>query len=197
MAEKPVGSLLRLIVIGGSAGSLNVVLQLLSHWQQAPLTAIVLVLHRRATSESQLTEVLRTKSNWPLEEAKDKAPILPGNIYIAPADYHLLIETNHTFSLDYSEKINYSRPSIDATFETAAIAYHRHLVCILLSGANADGTDGLKIARKHGAHIIIQLPATATAPFMPEHAIKSLTPDAILDPQELIPYLNSYLDTSF
>src|SRR5688500_3447281 len=111
-----------LLVIGGSAGGLEAILQILPALKREPSLAVVLVLHRRG-GESMLTELLQDKTAWNVKEAEEKEPIEPGTLYIAPADYHLLIEKDRTFSLDYSEKIHYSRPAIDVTFETAAEVY--------------------------------------------------------------------------
>lgn len=189
MAQESLNRVPALIAIGGSAGSLHVLMQLLPVWQLPYPVALVIVLHRKNDYDSSLTELLAMKSSWPVKEAEDKEPILPCTIYIAPSDYHLFIEANQTFSLDYSEKINYSRPSIDATFETAAIAYGPRLVCILLSGANTDGTEGLKKVKEHGGRIIIQDPGTANVPFMPHHAIENTIPDAVLAPGNILPFL--------
>lgn len=119
----------------------------------------------------------------------DKDEILPGVIYLAPPDYHVLIEKDKTITLDDSEKINYSRPSIDVTFECAAEVYGEKLICVLLSGANADGVDGLVKARKLGAYIVVQDPESAEVPFMPQSAVNTVEIDLILNdknPQQLI-----------
>lgn len=193
MAPKPIMTAEWLIVIGGSAGSLDVLLQLLPSWHPDKHAAILIVLHRKAEAMSQLTELLNAKTGWTVQEARDKQPIMPGNIYIAPPDYHLLVESDHSCSLDYSEKINFSRPCIDATFETAGHAYGNRLICLLLSGANTDGTLGLQVARRFGAHIIIQDPATAITPYMPQHAINEMVPDAVLAPLDMIAYIGRCL----
>ena len=193
MAQDVLNTATFLIAIGGSAGSLNVLLQLLPVLQLNDRTAVVIVLHRKNDNDSMLSELLATRAIHPVTDAGDKEPILPCHIYLAPSDYHLLIEKEHIFSLDDSEKINYSRPSIDATFETAAYAYHEDLICILLSGANVDGTGGLAIVRREGGHIIVQNPGTAVVPFMPQNAIDSSIPDAVLDPADIAGYLMDYL----
>lgn len=194
MAEKSVITAPALVVIGGSAGSLDIFLQLLPQWNPDPRIAVVIVLHRRPDGESILSSLLQSKTNWPLQEVKDKDDILPGNIYLAPPDYHLLVEANDTFSLDYSEKINYSRPCIDATFETAALAYRNRLICVLLSGANTDGTLGLLKAQDQQALILIQDPATAIAAFMPQNAANLVTDGVLIRPEEIISKINNYLD---
>src|SRR4051812_8199523 len=112
----------RLVIIGGSAGALECILSFLPSVEVSIHKSIVIVLHRKKESLSNLENVLQTKTDWPVLEAVDKERILHGFIYLAPADYHLLVERNCTFSLDAAEKINFSRPSLDATFESAAMS---------------------------------------------------------------------------
>ncbi len=196
MAENLLNPASSLIVIGGSAGSLDVLLQILPDWDLPAYAAAVIVLHRKADGESQLTELLNAKSTWPVSEAQDKQVIAAGNIYIAPADYHLLVEESGSFSLDYSEKLNYSRPSIDVTFETGAIAFGNRLTCLLLSGANTDGTLGLLFAEKCKALIGVQEPASAATAFMPQHAINHLRTATIVPPEEMIRFLYQSVEYS-
>jgi len=113
----------RALIIGGSAGSLDVLLKVLPELKRNLDFAIIIVIHRKQGTDSLLTDLLSHRTNLRVKEADEKEKILDGNVYIAPSDYHLLIEKDFTFSLDYSEKINYSRPSIDVTFQSAADAY--------------------------------------------------------------------------
>jgi two-component system, chemotaxis family, protein-glutamate methylesterase/glutaminase len=183
--EKPViQTIPRLIVIGGSAGSLSMVLRILPYLDVSLHIPIVTVFHRKS-DDTTLTEVLSSRTRFDVKEIEDKAGILPNVFYVAPADYHVLIEKDYTFTLDDSEKVNYSRPSIDVTFESAADAYGANLTCILLSGANADGVNGLKIAKQKGSSIIIQDPASAEVPYMPQQAMAHVTPDYILRPDNV------------
>lgn len=183
--EKPViQTIPRLIVIGGSAGSLSMVLRILPYLDVSLHIPIVTVFHRKS-DDTTLTEVLSSRTRFDVKEIEDKAGILPNVFYVAPADYHVLIEKDYTFTLDDSEKVNYSRPSIDVTFESAADAYGANLTCILLSGANADGVNGLKIAKQKGSSIIIQDPASAEVPYMPQQAMANVTPDYILRPDNV------------
>jgi len=183
--EKPViQTIPRLIVIGGSAGSLSMVLRILPYLDVSLHIPIVTVFHRKS-DDTTLTEVLSSRTRFDVKEIEDKAGILPNVFYVAPADYHVLIEKDYTFTLDDSEKVNYGRPSIDVTFESAADAYGANLTCILLSGANADGVNGLKIAKQKGSSIIIQDPASAEVPYMPQQAMAHVTPDYILRPDNV------------
>ena len=181
MAENRVVSSSAMVVIGGSTGSIDVLLNLLPALRPPLSFALVIVLHRKNTPDTSLADLFALKTNLPLHEVEDKDAILPGHIYLAPADYHLLIEHDGTFSLDDSEKINYSRPSIDVTFESAADVYGPALTGILLSGANADGTVGLKAIQRAGGLTIVQRPDTAQVAYMPQQAILNTKPDYVLD----------------
>jgi len=168
------------LVIGGSAGALVVVLQIIQSLIPGMALSVLIVLHRKQAEENVLLEVLRSKTKFQVFEAEDKDEMRPGVIYIAPADYHVLIEKDHTITLDDSEKVNYSRPSIDVSFESAAEVYGPSLTCVLLSGANADGVDGLINAKARGAKIVIQDPKSAEFVYMPQQALKAIKPDLLL-----------------
>ncbi|WP_421945643.1 chemotaxis protein CheB [Pedobacter sp.] len=179
------------LVIGGSAGSLDVLLEIFPLLDANLDFPIILVTHRKSGSDSLLSDLLQSRTALKVHEIDEKQEILPGNVYIAPADYHLLIEQNHTFSLDYSEKINYSRPSIDVTFQSAAEVFKQELVCILLSGSNADGVAGLKIVNNFGGLVVIQNPKTAIMPYMPQQAYNEVKPIIVLDSFEMSSFINS------
>ncbi|KAA9352712.1 chemotaxis protein CheB [Larkinella humicola] len=191
MAENRLTTSFKAVVIGGSAGSIEVLLKLLPALASPLPVALMIVLHRKNSTDSSLADLLSSKTMIPLHEVEDKDPVLPGAIYLAPADYHLLIEKDEVFSLDDSEKVNYSRPSLDVTFESAADVYGSSLVGILLSGANADGTAGLNLIKARGGVLIAQKPATAQAAFMPQHAILHAPIDRVLDVDEMAVFINS------
>lgn len=180
-----------MVVVGGSAGSLSVLFEVLPALNPDLNATIILVLHRKYSGDSSLSDLLSTKTILPTKEIDDKDPILPGHIYLAPADYHLLIEKNNFFSLDVSEKINFSRPSLDVTFESAADTYGSSLVGILLSGSNNDGTAGLKAVKGAGGLIIAQKPETAQMAYMPQNAINNLEIDLILDSKGISDFINN------
>ncbi|MXV51807.1 chemotaxis protein CheB [Pedobacter sp. HMF7647] len=180
-----------LLLIGGSAGSLEVILQFLPFIQLGPDLAIVMVLHRKAGDDSPLVELLTFRTHTPVKEAEEKEPVNGGVIYVAPADYHLLVERNLTFSLDFSEKVNYSRPSIDLTFQTAAEAPFTKLTCLLLSGANEDGSAGVEAVKLAGGTFAVQDPSTAEVFFMPQKAINRVKPDFLLKPKDMSDFINS------
>jgi len=178
------------VVIGGSTGSLDVLLPVLAAIQPPLTVALIVVVHRKNTSSSGLVDLLSLKTSVPVYEVDDKDELKPGNIYLAPADYHLLVERDGTFSLDDSEKVHYSRPAIDVTFESAADVYGSATVGILLSGANADGTRGLNAIKQAGGLTAAQLPETALAAFMPQQAIDNVAVDRVLDVPGLVQFLN-------
>ncbi|NEU08668.1 chemotaxis protein CheB [Flavihumibacter sp. R14] len=180
-----------LMVIGGSAGSLDVLMSVLPLIRKDLQVPIIIVVHRKNNADSSLIQLLSAKSRLKVKEADDKDDILPGWIYICPADYHLLIETDHTLSLDVSEKVNYSRPSIDITLQTAAEAYGTALTCLLLSGASTDGAEGLEFAGKKGAVIAVQDPSSAEVSYMPQKAIERNPTAHILKPGEIAAFINS------
>lgn len=179
------------LVIGGSAGSLDVLLKVLPNINPKINFPIIIVVHRKQGTDSLLSDLLSHRTQLKVKEADEKEKILNGCIYIAPSDYHLLIEKDYTFSLDYSEKINYSRPSIDATFQTAADTYGDQLVCLLLSGSNADGVNGLIYAQKNGGITLVQHPDSAQVTYMPEQAISRTNVSAVLQIEEMADYINS------
>jgi two-component system chemotaxis response regulator CheB len=180
----------KVVAIGGSAGSLSVLLEVLPQLSPNFYAAIIIVLHRKSTVDSPLVDLLSSKTSFPVSEASEKELIEPGRIYIAPADYHLLVEHDLTFSLDDSEKVNFSRPSIDVSFESAAEVFKGDLLAILLSGANADGVVGLQAVKSFGGITIAQRPDTAEVSYMPEQAIQQMAVDFILSPPEIADFLN-------
>ena len=192
MAEGNV-SKYRMVVIGGSAGSLDSILKIVAAVQEAVDVAFVVVVHRGKSGDSILADLLSSQTALVVKEVEDKELILPGTIYIAPPDYHLLLENEYTFSLDASEKVNYSRPSIDVTFESAALVYGPALVGVLLSGANADGAVGLKTIADAGGFTIAQQPATAEVGYMPQQAINITKVSVILEGEDIGTFLRTLL----
>ena len=187
----PMKSNCELLVIGGSAGSLEVLLQALPHLNPDLPMAIILVLHRKHDESSLLTDLLATRTQLKVKEAEDKDTIDAGTIYIAPSNYHLLVEKNRTLSLDYSEKINYSRPCIDATFQTAADAFGKNLVCVLLSGSNADGVEGLLAVKEAQGITAVQDPETCEVAYMPKQALLRVAIDHVIDGKRLAAFIKS------
>lgn len=182
---------IRLLVIGGSAGSLDAILQILPGLDAALSLSIIIVLHRRNDQDSVLSDLLSAKTQLEVREVEEKDLLEPGVIYIAPSDYHLLVEQDHTLTLDYSEKLHYSRPSIDITFAAAADIYGSALACILLSGANADGAAAIHEAGSKGALTIVQDPADADVPYMPQHALALGEVGYVLKASQMAAFINT------
>jgi two-component system chemotaxis response regulator CheB len=173
------------IVIGGSAGSIQVVIQILQSLPASFNTPIIIVIHRGSV-DSELDVLLQSYSHLIVKDADDKEQIMKGVVYLAPADYHLLLEHNGTLSLDDSEKIHWSRPAIDATFETAADCCKSSLMAILLSGANTDGTQGLKEVSAMGGVAVVQSPDEAEVNYMPISAIREMPNIKVAGNKEII-----------
>ncbi|WPO77725.1 chemotaxis protein CheB [Flavobacterium sp. KACC 22761] len=191
MEENKIISDCKVVIIGGSAGSLNALMLILPELIKLNDFSLVIVLHRKSTDDQTLEDLITLKSNIKVKPVEDKVPLLPGYIYIAPSNYHLLFEKEGILALDTSEKINYSRPSIDVSFESAAEIYGSSLVGILLSGSNTDGTEGLKAIKAMGGTIAVQNPLSAEMPFMPNNAILYTNPDFILSTQEILHFIAS------
>ena len=179
------------LVIGGSAGSLDVLIKILPFISLEITFPIIIVIHRKQGTDSLLSELLATKTALMVKEVEEKELVLPRTIYVAPSDYHLLIEKDLTFSLDYSEKVNYSRPSIDVTFQSAAEVYSSQLVCLLLSGSNADGVNGLIAVNNYGGEAVVQDPTSAQVDYMPAQAILRARISQVLKIEEMAHYINS------
>ncbi len=182
-----------LVVIGGSSGSLQVIIYILGRLPNDYPIPVLLIIHRAYSIDSMLLDLLVLKSNIKVCEVEEKEKIVPSCVYLAPADYHVLIEKDETFTLDYSEKLNFSRPSIDVSFISAAEAYGKNLTGILLSGANEDGAEGLKEIKEQGGHTIIQHPDEAVVNYMPLQASYKSEIDEVLDSEGIARYLISLI----
>jgi two-component system, chemotaxis family, protein-glutamate methylesterase/glutaminase len=175
----------KLVLIAGSAGSLQVLLSVLVAMGREYPIPVLVVLHRNNLFESSLEELMSIRTNLVIKEVEEKEPILPGVVYLCPADYHVLVEKDFTFSLDYSERVNYSRPSIDVTMRSAADVYGEGLIALLLSGGNADGSDGMAYVQSKGGITVAQDPETAEVPYMPQQAILRMAVDLVVSTEGL------------
>ncbi len=183
---------IKLILVGASAGGIIAAKNLLLGLKPGFRSALVMVMHRMKNTDSKLDKLLQHYSPLPVSEAEDKMRIMPGGVYIAPANYHLLFENQNHFALSYDEPVNYSRPSIDVSMESAAEVFGRSLLCILLTGANSDGALGIKKAHAYGAQTLIQDPTEADIARMPEAGIKASPNTPILPLPLIIQYINAY-----
>jgi two-component system, chemotaxis family, protein-glutamate methylesterase/glutaminase len=182
------------VVIGGSWGGTEALIQILKDLPASFALPIIVVLHRQKNTISFLIEILSKRIHIPVKEVEEKEAILSGFVYIAPPNYHILIEQDRTFSLDVSQEISYSRPSIDVLFESAALVYKHKLVGILLTGANADGSEGMSTIAKEKGLTVVQDPDDAESNIMPKAALSKVKVDHVLTkPQisELLLSLNA------
>lgn len=179
------------IVIGGSAGSIEVLGVLLAALPASLRAAVLVVLHLPREQPSLLCKIFQRRCALPLREAQDKEPIESGTLYFAPPDYHMLVDIGPALALSVDPPVHYSRPSIDVLFESAADAYRHQLIGIVLSGANQDGARGLAAVHAHGGLCLVQEPASAAMRTMPEAAQQRTAASQALDPQGLAALLTS------
>jgi two-component system chemotaxis response regulator CheB len=178
-----------LIVIGASWGGLHAVGKILSALPQDTDAAIVVAQHRRSdTPDGGLASLLALRSDLPVADAHDKEPILPHHVYLAPPDYHLLIQ-HGWFSLSTDEHVHFARPSIDVLFESAADAYGERVIGVILTGSNEDGAAGLARIKSLGGVAIVQDPSTAERHEMPAFALAATAADAVLPLEEIGPFI--------
>lgn len=179
------------IVIGGSAGgveALSVILPALPADLRCP---VFVVMHLLREQPSLLVQIFSRLCAVSVFEAHDKEPALPASVYFAPPDYHMLVERGPQIALSVDVPVNYSRPSIDVLFESAADVFGEQALGILLSGANTDGTDGLAAVQGAGGATIVQLPDTAQSPIMVTSALKRTPVDFVLAPKEIAALLRT------
>jgi two-component system chemotaxis response regulator CheB len=169
-----------LVCIGASWGGLKAISQVLADLPAELDLPIVIVQHRHPDSgEGTLAELLQSQTSRPVVDVEDKMAIEPHQVYIAPPNYHLLVERG-SFALSVDERIRFARPSIDVLFETAAHAYGAGMIGIVLTGANDDGAHGLARIKRAGGVAVIQDPLGAARRTMPDAAIAATAADAIL-----------------
>jgi two-component system chemotaxis response regulator CheB len=186
----------KVVAVGGSAGSLDSILRIISTADVNSGIVYIIIIHRKNDADSVLTGLFSSRTKLKVKEVEDKDSILPGHVYIAPPDYHLLVEDENTFSLDASEKIYFSRPSINVTFESVAEVFGAAVIGILLSGANADGANGLSRIQQAGGFTIVQDPESAEVGYMSRQAIDKLKPDAIKAADEIADLLKQITSPS-
>ena len=179
---------IELIAIGTSLGGMRALSVVLGALPEDFGPAIVVVQHRHKMSNEGLPSYLRTQTSLPVVDVDDKLFIRPGRVYLAPADYHLLVEKG-AFDLSVDAAVSYSRPSIDVLFESAADAYRAGLVGVILTGSNADGARGAVRIKQQGGFVIAQDPKSAEAPEMPQAAIDAVRVDRILPLERIGPFL--------
>lgn len=173
------------VVIGCSAGGLNALLLLLKGLPGNLNSTIIIVSHTSAEGPNLLPQILSRSCSLPVSEAIEREPALPGHVYIAPSNYHLLIENDRHFAISVDQRVCYVRPSIDVLFCAAADVYQQHLMGIILTGANSDGAQGVIAINKAGGMILVQDPVTAESDTMPLAAIATGVVDKVLKLEDI------------
>ena len=178
------------LMIGGSAGSFQVIVHILSNLPENYHLPIFLSLHRLKHVRTGFVEALSIKSKIKIVEPHDRQAAKPGVAYLAPANYHMLIDVDRRIVLSTGPQVNHSRPSIDLSFKTAAEAYRDKLIAVILSGANKDGAYGLKKVADYGGFTVVQDPKDSQIGTMPNSALNLVKPDKILNVNEISKFLN-------
>jgi two-component system chemotaxis response regulator CheB len=160
-----------IVVAGGSMGCLPVIKGILEELPPSFAAPLVFAIHRLSSREDLLTPLLQRCSALPVREVIDKDLLLKGHVYIAPPDYHVLIE-RHSLTLSIDDPVHYARPSIDVLFESAALAFGRDAIAVVLSGAGRDGAAGAARIEARGGTVVIEDPATAFRADLPRAALE-------------------------
>ena len=177
------------IVVGLSAGGMQALKIFVPALPASFPLPVAIAQHVGEDGDGFLSEYLNQIASLPVKEAEDKEPLCAGHIYLAPAGYHLLIEEDRTFSLSVDPRVNFCCPSIDVLFESAADGFGKALIGVVLTGANGDGSHGLKTIKARGGLAIVQNPATAEARHMPQAALEATAIDHIVELENLAPLL--------
>ena len=188
---KKVNKNIEAVVIGASAGGLSALQNICRYLDKTFSKPIVIVQHIHAHSDDFMAWHLNSISPLQVKEAEDKEKLEKGIIYVAPANYHIMIDDNKTISLTTDERVNYSRPSIDVLFESASDVFQDQLVGIILTGANGDGTAGMNSIKQSGGITVVQDPQTAEVRTMPESVLKQVPIDQVLPLEKIAQFLNS------
>jgi two-component system, chemotaxis family, protein-glutamate methylesterase/glutaminase len=182
----------QLVAIGCSRGGMHALQTILSHLPKEFCVPIVVAQHRHKNSDDGLPAYFRRSTQFNVVDADDKQWIEPSHVYLAPADYHLLIERTDgrgELHLSVEDAVRHSRPSIDVLFESAADAYGEQLIGVVLTGSNDDGTRGAKRIKERGGIVVVQDPLTAEAPEMPGAVAAAVKVDRVLPLEGIASYL--------
>jgi two-component system chemotaxis response regulator CheB len=179
------------VVIGASAGGVEALSVLLPALPRGYGGAVLVALHLPRARPSLLVNIFGPKCALAVREAEDKEPVAPGTIYFAPSDYHLLVEDGPALALSVDAPVNFSRPSIDVLFESAADVYGSRLLGIILTGASDDGAAGLEAVHRAGGVTCVQDPSSAHMSLMVEAALRRVAADHVLGLGELAALLRT------
>lgn len=174
------------VVIGASSGGVEALTRLLPALPADVAASVFVVLHLPRGRGSLLAEIFGRVCALPVREVLDKDPVLPGTVYVAPPNYHLLLDSGPQLALSMDEPVEYSRPSITVLFESAAALYGPRLLGVILTGAGADGADGLAAVQRAGGRCVVQLPSDASAPQMPASALQRISADFVLTLEDIM-----------
>jgi len=181
----------RAIVIGASAGGFGALKTIFGLLREDLPVPILIVQHMSPGTSDFMARHLNSVSKMNVKEADEKESLMAGTAYIAPPNYHLLVESDRTISLSVDERVNYSRPSIDVLFESASEVFGDALIGIVLTGANSDGSAGLKKIKEAGGLTVVQDPCCAEVPAMPQAALSAVgKPDHVLVLEKIANLLN-------
>jgi two-component system chemotaxis response regulator CheB len=184
-----------IVVVGTSIGGLRALQVLLSGLPEGFPLPVVIVQHRGKDSEIGLCNFLESSSRIPVSEPEDKEAILPGRAYLAPRDYHLLVESG-SFVMSTDSPVAFARPSIDVLFESAADEYKERTIGVVLTGANQDGARGLTAIKRRNGLTLVEDPQSAACREMPDAAIAATQVDRILPLQDIGPYLGQLTESA-
>lgn len=179
------------IVIGASAGAVEALLTILPDLPRGFSIPIFIVVHVPPDRRNVLAPLLEARCQIPVKEAEDKETIAGGMVYVAPSDYHMLVEEDFSIALSSDELVNFSRPAIDVLFESAADAYGAGLTGVILSGANQDGAAGLAAVSRSGGFAIVEDPAGAYAPQMPGFALAACPAAKVIPLKQIASHLRA------
>lgn len=181
----------RAVAIGASAGAVQALLTILPALPPSYDLPVMVVVHVPPDRPNMLSPLLKARCRVSVQEAEDKEPVVAGVVYFAPSDYHLLVEADETLALSTDEPVNFSRPSIDVLFESAADAYGAGLVGVILTGANHDGAAGLKAVMDAGGVVIVEDPTGAYASAMPLAALETCPSAITMNLDAIASYLSN------
>lgn len=168
------------VALGGSAGGFKALAGILSRLPAGYPAALLVALHMHPEQTDGHLQWMARHSRLPVKEADDKEAALPGMVYLAPPNYHLLVEPDRSLALSVDRKVQFARPSIDVLFTSAADAYGPELAGVVLTGANSDGAQGLRHIKERGGLAVVQDPDDAEHPDMPRAALAAASPDYVL-----------------
>lgn len=181
---------IEMVVIGTSSGGVEALMKILPHFKKPSPLAVALVIHLPADGKNLIPSLMKADCDFNIKEASSGETITPETIYVAPPDYHLSLEPNKTLSLSSEGSYNFSRPSIDILFDSAAYSYPRRTLGILLTGSNHDGSEGLKTIHEQGGFTIVQNPKGLDFPAMPQSALNLFTPNHVMTLDEISSFIS-------